>query len=455
MLRRLAYKLCGVMAVCLVFGTGCASSEEQTSDSAVLEAAGVTDEVKEMTRSEVETKKAEEGEKSAAEEAGEPENEADTKDAEDVASADNSDAVASDDPALDESASDTEATDTETSDEEAEETSDTTDMTWLSDWKSDHPKVKGLYITGPIAGSSSMDSIIELIDDTDLNAVVIDLKNDDGEITITTGDNRGYISDIGALMEKLDEHDIYTIARIVCFKDPVFAEGSPAQALLKADGTPIVDGHGIAWVNPCDKEVWDHIASAAELAGEVGFDEVQFDYVRFPVGSDADAAVYGIELNEDTKKQTITEFFEYMTERLHESRIVVGADLFGTIIRSDVDAKNVGQSFPDIITMIDVVSPMIYPSHYGPGSFGLDVPDANPHDTIYAALTQTKEIEEASEKEVTAVVRPWLQSFTATWVDGHISYEKKEIDAQIKAVYDAGYDEWILWNASNKYENYR
>lgn len=357
----------------------------------------------------------------------------------------------------------------ETSEEESEENIDETlddadeeepyDDTWLVSWRDDHPKVKGIYVTGSTAGSSAMDDLIELIDETELNAVVIDLKNDEGEITVTTEEKRSYINDVETIMDKLKEHDIYTIARIVCFKDPAFAEKEPEHALMKADGTNVCDGAGNAWVNPCDEAVWDHIATAAELAGDLGFEEIQFDYVRFPVGTDAEQAVYGIELNEETKKETITKFINYMTERLHKKKLIVGADLFGTVIRSEVDSKNVGQNFPAIISNIDVVSPMIYPSHYGPGAFGNDVPDANPYDTIYGALSETKEVEENTKAEnedgYTAVVRPWLQCFTASWVEGHISYDKPQIDRQIQAVYDAGYEEWILWNASNKYGSYK
>ncbi len=326
---------------------------------------------------------------------------------------------------------------------------------WLSDWQENHTRVKGIYVTGPVAGSSKMDELIELIDETDLNAVVIDLKNDMGEITYSAGENKSYISDIDALIAKLKDHGIYTIARIVCFKDPVFAENSPEQALLKGDGKPVTDGAGNAWVNPCDKVVWEHIATYAEAAGEAGFDEIQFDYVRFPVGTDADQADYGIELDENTKTEILTEFFDYMTERLHSHRIIVGADLFGTVIGSDIDKKLVGQDYLLIIRQIDVVSPMIYPSHYASGSFGLSVPDAYPYDTVYSALKNASEVAEETDGERLAVVRPWLQAFTATWVKGHIEYKKAQINEQIRAVTDAGYEEWILWNASNKYGSYK
>ena len=132
---------------------------------------------------------------------------------------------------------------------------------------------------------------------------------------------------------------------------------------------------------------------------------------------------------------------------------VVGADLFGTVIGSEIDKERVGQNYKQLGETVDVLCPMVYPSHYANGVFGLSVPDAYPYETVYAALSDSvSELSETPE-EKRAVVRPWLQSFTATWVDGHISYNGDQIRAQIQAAYDAGYDEWILWNASNRYSS--
>ena len=128
-----------------------------------------------------------------------------------------------------------------------------------------------------------------------------------------------------------------------------------------------------------------------------------------------------------------------------------GADVFGTIIGSETDAERVGQNYKAIGGIVDVLSPMVYPSHYANGVFGLEVPDAEPYETVLRAL-QGSDLElQAVGEEKRAVVRPWLQSFTASWVPEHISYEGEEIRQQIQAVYDAGYEEWILWNASNRY----
>lgn len=331
--------------------------------------------------------------------------------------------------------------------------------TFRNEWKANHQKVRGIYVTGPMAGSAAMDNLITLVDETELNAMVIDVKNDDGNITYKmnldsareTGACVNYISDMEGLMAKLKEHHIYTIARVVCFKDPYLAAAKAELALKKPDGTSVTDANGLAFVNPYCEETWEYIVDVAIAASELGFDEIQFDYVRFPIGADADAADYGVDLNTYTKEQAITGFLSYAAERFGEENIVFGADVFGTIIGSETDVERVGQNYRTLGETVDVLSPMVYPSHYANGVFGLDVPDAYPYETVLAALQGSgKELETVGEAD-RAVVRPWLQSFTATWVDGHIPYEGEEIRQQIQAVYDAGYEEWILWNASNRY----
>lgn len=330
-------------------------------------------------------------------------------------------------------------------------------------------KVKGIYVTGPRAGSEGMEDLIRLVDETELNAMVIDVKNDEGNITFRLtneeiarnipvldqisemGAGVRYIRDIQALMQKLKEHDIYTIARIVCFKDPCLAEARPELALTKPDGEPVTDANGLAWVNPYQQEVWEYLTELAEMAADLGFDEIQYDYVRFPVGSDADAADYGVDMCTYPKQQAIQDFLSYAGERLHEKECVITADVFGTIIGSETDVQTVGQNYTVLGQTVDVISPMVYPSHYGNGVFGLKVPDANPYETVLAAMQGSREaLQEIPEAE-RAVVRPWLQAFTATWVQGHISYNGTQIREQIQAVYDAGYVEWILWNATNRY----
>lgn len=331
---------------------------------------------------------------------------------------------------------------------------------WISfSSREDRVKVRGIYISGPMAGSEGMANLIDLVDNTELNAVVIDIKNDEGNITyrmdLQAAQEMGvcinYIGDMEGLIAELKEHNIYTIARIVCFKDPYLAEYNPQLALRKADGSNLTDANGLTWVNPYREEVWEYLTDVALAAADMGFDEIQYDYVRFPVGNDADQADYGVDIQSYPKEQAIMNFLDYATERLHEKGIPVTADVFGTIIGSAIDVEQVGQDYVGLGSTVDALCPMIYPSHYGKGVFGFDVPDAYPYETVYAALMASQSELAGIADEDRAVVRPWLQAFTATWVSGHIPYGGEEIRGQIQAVYDAGYEEWILWNASNRY----
>lgn len=331
---------------------------------------------------------------------------------------------------------------------------------WISFSKrEDRIKVRGIYVTGPMAGSANMENLIDLIDHTELNAVVIDVKNDEGNITyqmdLQAAQDMGacinYISDMEGLMAELKEHNIYTIARIVCFKDPYLAEHNPQLALKKADGSNLTDAYGLTWVNPYKEEVWEYLTDVALAAADMGFDEIQYDYVRFPIGNEAETADYGVDIQSYPREQAIMNFLDYAAERLHEKGIPVTADVFGTIIGSAIDVEQVGQDYVGLGSTVDVLCPMIYPSHYGNGVFGYDVPDAYPYETVYAALLASNNELAGIADEDRAVVRPWLQAFTATWVSGHITYGGDEIREQIQAVYDAGYEEWILWNASNRY----
>ncbi len=320
-------------------------------------------------------------------------------------------------------------------------------------------KVKGIYVTGPAAGSERMEQLIDLVSSTELNTMVIDVKNDEGNLTykmeVPASANLEagirYVKDMPALIERLHQQGIYVIARIVCFKDPVLAAARPELALRLPDGKAVMDANGLAWVNPYKEEVWDYLCTLAECASRDGFDEIQFDYVRFPIGNDANAADYGIDMSTYPREAGLTDFFDYASKRLHEKQIIFGADLFGTIIGSDVDRDRTGQNYLSIAEHTDAICPMIYPSHYANGTFGMNVPDQYPYETIANALQLSKEAlgETDSPK---GVVRPWLQCFNAIWVDGHITYGSKEVHDQIQAVYDAGYEEWFLWHASNHYE---
>ena len=327
-------------------------------------------------------------------------------------------------------------------------------------------RVKGIYLgASPCGMDDFMDRVIKRIDETELNAVVIDVKDDFGRITYDMqsvplvneiGAVDVKIGDINALIKKLHEHDIYCIARVVAFRDPYIAEQRPDLALHLPDGSLFRDNKGDAWVNPYKKEVWDYLVDIGKAAGEVGFDEIQFDYIRFCTERGINDVVYD---ENDTlgrgKTDIITEAVGYMSEKLNEAGLFVSCDVFGTIIGSEIDAESVGQNYSDMVEELDYICPMIYPSHYASGNFGLEHPDKEPYSTILGALTRSKtELSWSRKKDrPQAIVRPWLQAFTASYLGSgnYMEYDEEAIRAQIQAVYDAGYDEWLLWNASADY----
>lgn len=324
-------------------------------------------------------------------------------------------------------------------------------------------KVKGVYISAYVAGTQGMmDEIIRHIDETEINAVVIDVKDDNGRITFSMdtpmvneiGAVKKFIPDIEGLMKKLKEHNIYTIARVVAFRDPYLPEQRPELALKLSDGSIYRDNKGLAWVNPYKQEIWDYLVEVGIGAHEAGFDEVQFDYIRFSTEKGVGNVVYDeADTNGRSRTDIITEFIDYAYEKLDEEGIYVAADVFGAIIGGGVDSDTVGQRYADMAEHLDYICPMIYPSHYGDGYFGIEHPDTEPYRTILAALSGSKEAlgghEKANGQQI--VVRPWLQDFTASYLSHHIEYGDEQVRDQIQAVYDAGYEEWLLWSAACRY----
>ena len=326
-------------------------------------------------------------------------------------------------------------------------------------------KVKGIYVSAYAAGTKEkMDEIIRLLDETELNAVVIDVKDDNGRITFdmdspqaqAIGACVNYIPDIEELAATLKAHGVYMIARIPAFRDPYLAEAMPEWCLKLADGTVFRDRNQLAWVNPYQEEVWDYLVEIGKMAGEAGFDEIQFDYIRFCTEKGMDQVVFDPEVTEGRSRQDIIqEFVDYAYQELRKEGLFVSADVFGAVIGGGQDAETVGQEYSAMAEELDYISPMIYPSHYADGNFGIEHPDTQPYDTIRAAMDASTEDLNAvwSAGGSTAAVRPWLQAFTASYLDHYIDYGPEEIRQQIQAVYDSGYEEWLLWNASVRYDS--
>ncbi len=322
------------------------------------------------------------------------------------------------------------------------------------------PPIRGVYATGYTAGGSfRLEPLLTLIKETDLNAMVIDVKEDEGYITYKTenpilneiGASKRMIADMDQLFTILEENDIYPIARIVVFKDTVLANKRPDFSFLNPDGSVWHNSKSNpeAFVNPYMKEVWEYNIEVAREAAALGFKEIQFDYVRFPEGFETRADRLTYEKTDLNRQDIVTEFVKYAREQLNPLGVRVSVDIFG-YAASVPAADGIGQNFNDISLYVDVISPMIYPSHYSTGWFGSLVPDAEPYITINGSMIDThKKLKELGDKK--PIIRPWIQDFSAPWIRGHIKYGKEEVEAQIQALYDNDVYEFLLWNSSNSY----
>jgi len=315
--------------------------------------------------------------------------------------------------------------------------------------------VRGLYANAWAAGSvGRLEELLGVARRTEVNALVIDIKDATGYLSHRTEVPLAHaigateeirISDLPALLDRLEREGVYPIARIVIVKDPILAKYRPEFAVADTAGGVWVDGKGFVWLNPYSTEVWDyHIEIAREVA-RMGFPEIQFDYVRFPDAPEAelDRAVFaGAEGR--SKSTAIREFLQYARASLAELGVQTTADVFGvtTSFRDDV---GIGQVWERFIDAVDVALPMVYPSHYWEGSFGQTSPNARPYEIVRAAMADA--VERSARVDGAGLTRPWLQDFSL----GQPPYAAAEVRAQIQATYDAGVDEWLLWNPGSRY----
>lgn len=307
---------------------------------------------------------------------------------------------------------------------------------------------------------NKLEKILGIAEATEINALVIDVKNDEGlvawksdvEIVNRVGSNWNTpMKDFDTLMNYLKEKEIYTIARIVAFKDPFFAKNNPDHAIQLNSGGVYLDRSGFAWVNPFDQYVWDYVISVSQEAALRGFDEIQYDYVRFPDNAKYyNPITYFPGRNDRDKDEAIRDFLLYAREKLDPYNVHVSADVFGVVTHSwDDKPEDIGQTWRMIANSTEYICPMIYPSHYGYGFYGFNVPDQYPYEVVRTALLEALERNAAQRNP--AIIRSWYQGFTATWVKGYIPYEEDAIGKQIAAGVELGLNEYIIWNASNTY----
>ena len=315
--------------------------------------------------------------------------------------------------------------------------------------------VKALYLNAWASGSTNrMEALIELARRTEINSFVIDIKDASGYISHrtqlplaqeigATGEIR--IRDLPGLLDRLEQEGIYPIARIVIVKDPLLIAARPELAVQDTAGGVWVDSSNIIWVNAFDRTVWDyHVDLALEVA-EMGFPEIQWDYVRFPDArrADLERAVF-TGSDGRTKTQGIREFLRYARTELAELGVLSTADVFGVTTSSARDV-GIGQVWESFIDVVDAALPMVYPSHYYTGSFNIQSPNAYPYEIVNRALRDA--VRRSAAVEGAGVTRPYLQDFTL----GAPAYGAAEVRAQIEATYDAGIDEWVLWNPGSRY----
>lgn len=314
--------------------------------------------------------------------------------------------------------------------------------------------VRAIYVSSWTAGASKYrDPVIKMIDETELNSIVVDIKDSTGRIGFTTSDpelqklgaSEKRIPDIRALTNLLHKKNIYVIGRISVFQDPYLTKKKPEWAITKkSDGTVWKDRKGLSFLDPANKEVWKYTVALARDSYAQGFDEINFDYIRYP--SDGNIKDINYRLVEGkTRADNLESFFKYLSEEVKkEQSIPISADLFGLTTEVN-DDMGIGQVWEKALPHFDFLAPMVYPSHYPSGHNGYKNPALYPYEVINKALIG------AAKKTVNAGVdikkiRPWLQDF-----DLGATYTKEMVRKQIQAVYDNKLSSWMLWDANNRY----
>ena len=317
--------------------------------------------------------------------------------------------------------------------------------------------VRGIYLTAWSAGSPrKLDHLLQMMDGSVLNSVVVDIR-DEGQMYWDTGlalAEQSGANHIGVahpqdLMKKLAASHVYPIARIACFRDNFVPKQWVSRAIQDASGRPWHDRKGNLWLDPYNKDNWEYLGQIVDFALRQGFPEIQLDYVRFPSEGAAKTqrfpgkAKFG--WGETTQEDAIAQFAEFMRKRTKAGGGYFSADIFG-IISSSKSSQGIGQQLEKIAKPFDCISPMVYPSHFNAGEYGIRFPNASPYETVNKALLDFK------KRVPTITIRPWLQDFTIKVKNQPTThYGVKEIRDQIRAAEDAGIHEFLIWNAANRY----
>src|SRR6266566_4918580 len=320
--------------------------------------------------------------------------------------------------------------------------------------------IKGLYVNAWAFGSSKLWQLVRLADETEVNAFVIDVKDDTGCLlypsSVPTAQQIGAnkcvrAKDAKARLDTLAAHGIYTIARFVVAKDPLLAERKPGWSVKdRTTGGLWRDRINIAWVDAYNDSVWIYSAQLAAEAVRLGFNEVQFDYVRFPdePRERMATAIFPAHHAGVTQREAVREHITLLRNRLKPLGVPVTFDIFGLTASATTGDLGIGQVWEDFINVADVVLPMVYPSHYYRGAFGLAWPNGEPYRVVRYALTDA--LQRSRPHPAAAEIRPFLQAFT---LGRRLPrYAPSQIRDQIRAAEDLGITSWVLWNPRSVYQ---
>jgi len=330
-------------------------------------------------------------------------------------------------------------------------------------------QVKNIYMTACVAGTPSFrEDLIEIADTTEINSIIIDIKDFSGGISFDTENpvlkpyvsKRCGASDMAGLVRTLNEKGVYVIGRITVFQDPLYADAHPEIAVQKAsDRSTWSDNKGIHFIDVGAEKYWEYIVELSKESHRMGFDELNFDYVRYPSDGPMKDIYFPISNDRavDQKKEVLRDFFAYLYEELNvKEGIVTSADLFG-MTTTNTDDLNIGQYLEYALPYFDYVAPMVYPSHYPKNFNGWVNPNDHVYDLVHFVMKSGFDRAEALRTATTTPdgiakrvgghqLRTWIQDF-----DYGGTYDAPEVRAQIQASYDAGVKSWMIWAPSNRY----
>ena len=316
---------------------------------------------------------------------------------------------------------------------------------------------KGLYVQFGLLfpeSAGQLQSILDLVDRTELNTVVIDVKSDKGWLAFEPKHpvareldaKHDGIVDLRQVLEECKRRNIYTIARMVIFKDDVLAEGRPEWAVRNGRGGLWRDDIGNAYTDMFRQEVWEYNVALAVEAAELGFDEIQFDYIRFPSDGNIFDTYYSKEESRQARTEAINGYVAYARQELDKTGVFFSLDVFGLTTSINLDLKygdlGIGQHLAELAPLADYISPMIYPSTYIPGNLGLRDPQRSPYEVVKIS------VEDGRNRAGQTLLRPWLQHYSL----GGVQFGAAEFLLEKQAAVEAGAHGWLFWNANGEYE---